>query len=105
MPRLRDLLVWLAGGAGDDGDGEVRERRLRVWVLLDLKDDAGALVAAVADALAQEPPGAVPCAQRILLGCWNVRAVASRVRPAPLRGRAPPRAPPRAHPCPGPGPG
>lgn len=33
MPRLRDLLAWLADDEEDDDDG----RRRQVWLLLDIK--------------------------------------------------------------------
>ncbi|PHH82984.1 hypothetical protein CDD82_4098 [Ophiocordyceps australis] len=83
MPRLRDLLAWLAGrpfdggfeaGEGVEVEGGVRER---LWVLLDIKmdDDAQTLVDAIATAIAQVPPSSVPWEQRIVLGCWNASTV------------------------------
>jgi len=66
MPRLADLLAFLAADAPD------------AWVLLDLKrdDDAAELVRRVAEALAAAPsgpPGARPWADRVVLGCWDAR--------------------------------
>ncbi|KAK6217592.1 glycerophosphoryl diester phosphodiesterase [Colletotrichum tabaci] len=63
MPRLEDLLAFLAkGGAG----------RERVWVLLDIKTDDPPveLLERVAEVLASTP-GPVPWEERIVLGCWN----------------------------------
>ncbi|KZL80305.1 glycerophosphoryl diester phosphodiesterase [Colletotrichum incanum] len=63
MPRLEDLLVFLAEeGAGREG----------VWVLLDIKTDdpPAELLGRVAEVLASTP-GPVPWEKRIVFGCWN----------------------------------
>ncbi|KPM43082.1 hypothetical protein AK830_g3454 [Neonectria ditissima] len=61
MPRLKDLLEWLA-----------MPRLEKIWVLLDIKidDNAEDLVGAIARTL-KEVPGPVPWDQRIVAGCWN----------------------------------
>ncbi|GKT49011.1 phosphatidylglycerol phospholipase C [Colletotrichum spaethianum] len=81
MPRLEDLLVFLAEeGAGRD----------EVWVLLDIKVETGLLLRdASADTLGEQTddppaellghvaevltstPGPVPWEKRIVFGCWN----------------------------------
>lgn len=70
MPRLLDLLRWLAA-AGPALD--------HVWLLLDLKrdDDAEALLRGVAEALAAVPAAApgTPWSRRVVLGCWSARYV------------------------------
>ncbi|KAK1980265.1 glycerophosphoryl diester phosphodiesterase [Colletotrichum cereale] len=63
MPRLEDLLVFLAEeGAGRDA----------VWVLLDIKTDdpPAELLGRVAEVL-ESTPGPVPWEKRIVFGCWN----------------------------------
>ncbi|KAH6696880.1 glycerophosphoryl diester phosphodiesterase family protein [Plectosphaerella plurivora] len=65
MPRLVDLLTWLA---------EPNSGRDKIWVLLDVKpDDAPSeLLGAVARALKSvERDDGVPWEKRIVIGCWN----------------------------------
>ncbi|KAM4066159.1 glycerophosphoryl diester phosphodiesterase family protein [Hirsutella rhossiliensis] len=102
LPRLRDLLAWLAAAAAhDDEDEDERERRAGVWVLLDIKashstfqvfaagqgvcmdDDAQHLVDAIAAAINDVPPGRVPWEQRIMLGCWNASTILAARRSLP----------------------
>ncbi|KAH6899652.1 PLC-like phosphodiesterase [Thelonectria olida] len=61
MPRLRDLLQWLA-----------IPRMQKIWVVLDIKinDDPEQLLGAIAKVL-DDVQGLVPWNQRIVLGCWN----------------------------------
>lgn len=47
MPRLGDLLAWMAGPGGEDDDGA--GRRERVWVLLDIKVREGTVLVDVAE--------------------------------------------------------
>ncbi|POR32619.1 Phosphatidylglycerol phospholipase C [Tolypocladium paradoxum] len=84
LPRLRDLLAWMAG-LGEGGDG-----REGVWVLLDVKldDEAQALMDAIARAIAQVPPGRIPWEQRIMLGCWNATTMHAAQRTLPAFPRA-----------------
>ncbi|KAK4104128.1 PLC-like phosphodiesterase [Parathielavia hyrcaniae] len=79
MPRLADLLAWLAGldrpGPADADDAPV-------WLLLDVKtdDDPERLLPAVAHAIASVPcgggggdgsGGGKGWKERIVVGCWN----------------------------------
>ncbi|KAK7427103.1 hypothetical protein QQZ08_006372 [Neonectria magnoliae] len=61
MPRLKDLLEWLA-----------MPRLEKIWVVLDIKidDDAEDLVSAISRTL-EEVSGPVPWDKRIVVGCWN----------------------------------
>ncbi|GAB0133882.1 hypothetical protein EsDP_00002276 [Epichloe bromicola] len=64
LPRLLDLLRWLAEDADETS---------RPWVLLDIKldDDAQEVVDAIKKAISQVPSSRTPWEKRILLGCWN----------------------------------
>ncbi|ODA83718.1 hypothetical protein RJ55_02233 [Drechmeria coniospora] len=99
LPRLCDLLRWLAAPSrvaktGEDGeDGE--DRRRHVWVLLDIKAcqtvgwrETLALMDAIATALSQVRPGAIPWEERIMLGCWNAASIQSAAQCLPGLRRA-----------------
>ncbi|KAK4122408.1 PLC-like phosphodiesterase, partial [Parathielavia appendiculata] len=73
MPRLADLLEWLAGL-------ECSRDSAAVWLLLDVKtdDDPERLLPAVAHTIASVPPcadagagGGKGWKERIVVGCWN----------------------------------
>ncbi|KAH7326186.1 PLC-like phosphodiesterase [Stachybotrys elegans] len=74
MPRLLDLLEWLA-------EPELE----KTWVVLDIKmdDSAEDLLSALVHVLAQVP-ASVPWDKRIVLGCWNATFLetARRLLPA-----------------------
>ncbi|KAK2609263.1 Lysophospholipase D gdpd1 [Conoideocrella luteorostrata] len=67
LPRLQDLLEWLAQEDQLAGDHESR-----TWVLLDIKldDDPHELVSAISAAISQVY-SSTPWQKRIVLGCWN----------------------------------
>lgn len=111
MPRLLDLLAWLARPEADPS----------VWVLLDIKtdDDPELLLPAIARTIASVPlpGGGRGWKERVVIGCWNVcfpllllpllvypsfvpRVVELIKQPAKLhqpRPLAPPRSPTRPH--------
>ncbi|KAL6866126.1 hypothetical protein ACO1O0_002228 [Amphichorda felina] len=74
MPRLSDLLEWLAE-AGNE----------HIWILLDVKVDDGpdALLGAVARTVKDAPPSKTPWDQRIILGLWNATFIAAARRLLP----------------------
>ncbi|KAI9883531.1 MAG: hypothetical protein M1823_004695 [Watsoniomyces obsoletus] len=61
MPRLKDLLEYLARPGLDD-----------VWVLLDIKVDNNPdnVMGLIAKTIQEVPPSRRPWTQRIVLGCW-----------------------------------
>ena len=67
MPRLSDLLEWLA-----------RPELASLWLLLDIKtdDDPDLLLPAIARTIASVPPweGGKGWKERIVVGAWNVRS-------------------------------
>lgn len=75
MPRLSDLLEWLTGPGLES-----------IWVLLDVKldDDPEELISAIAETIKSVPPapGGRPWAERVAVGCWNVRLVSFSFPPS-----------------------
>ncbi|OAQ80925.1 transcriptional activator protein acu-15 [Purpureocillium lilacinum] len=96
MIRFSDFLAWIAAGPGQGhghaGDGDEKESddeaqtRAKLWILLDIKidDDPRQLMRAIAAAISQVPPSAIPWENRLLLGCWNAALIeaASETLPA-----------------------
>ncbi|CAH0059132.1 unnamed protein product [Clonostachys solani] len=75
LPRLSDLLEWLAS-PGREG----------IWLLLDIKidDDAEKLVGALSDTLKKVPPTQnKPWDERVVLGCWNASYIQASRRLLP----------------------
>ncbi|KAH8694865.1 PLC-like phosphodiesterase [Talaromyces proteolyticus] len=67
LPRLSDLLDFLNSPCAE-----------HAWVLLDIKrnNDAKTMIHKIAETLASVPPGSSrPWSDRIILGCWAVRAL------------------------------
>ncbi|CAH0004980.1 unnamed protein product, partial [Clonostachys byssicola] len=75
LPRLSDLLEWLAAPGREE-----------IWLLLDIKidDDAEELVGALSDTLKKVPPTQdKPWDERVVLGCWNASYIQASRRLLP----------------------